>query len=364
MGLTLPGHTEGIKFFITPQWEYLAKPRSWLNAAVQIFYSLGASWGGVITLSSFNKFHNNTYIDSLVISIANSLTSIFAGFVIFSYLGFMSHELKRDVSKVVSQGMAGFYRLPEAITLLPVPTLWAILFFLMLLSLALDTHFASTEAVVTAIVDLLPERLRKHKMMVLLAYCIVGYLFGLICTTEAGPYWANLIDQSSASFAILLFAFLECVSISWIYGFRRFRNDIRSMIGDKMVDHPTFWGWIFQWSFVTPFILAIVMLVNFINWSDPTYNGPYPIWARGIGWMISSSTLMWIPIFIIYRLTSNSGSITERFQKALMPEETWGPIRTEDRQHAWETHEKHGTTMGGRKNLADHSTEMEAFTKA
>lgn len=55
----------------------------------------------------------------------------------------------------------------------------------------------------------------------------------------------------------------------------------------------------------------IVMLVNFINWSDPTYNGPYPLWARGIGWMISSSTLMWIPIFIIYRLTSNSGSITE-----------------------------------------------------
>lgn len=47
-----------------------------------------------------------------------------------------------------------------------------------------------------------------------------------------------------------------------------------------------------------------------------------------------------------------------------MPEETWGPIRTEDRQHAWETHEKHGTTMGGRKSLADYPTEMEAFTKA
>ncbi|WAR07675.1 SC6A9-like protein [Mya arenaria] len=31
----------------------------WLEAAVQVFYSLGPTWGGVITMASFNKFTNN-----------------------------------------------------------------------------------------------------------------------------------------------------------------------------------------------------------------------------------------------------------------------------------------------------------------
>ena len=31
----------------------------WQDAAVQVFYSLGPAWGGVITMASFNKFDHN-----------------------------------------------------------------------------------------------------------------------------------------------------------------------------------------------------------------------------------------------------------------------------------------------------------------
>ena len=29
-----------------------------MEAAIQVFYSLGPAWGGVITMASFNKFHH------------------------------------------------------------------------------------------------------------------------------------------------------------------------------------------------------------------------------------------------------------------------------------------------------------------
>lgn len=33
----------------------------WGDAALQIFYSVGMAWGGVITMASYNRFNNNAY---------------------------------------------------------------------------------------------------------------------------------------------------------------------------------------------------------------------------------------------------------------------------------------------------------------
>ena len=42
-----------------------------------------------MNLSTYNNFENNTQRDAVIISICNSLTSVYAGFVVFAILGFM-----------------------------------------------------------------------------------------------------------------------------------------------------------------------------------------------------------------------------------------------------------------------------------
>lgn len=42
--------------------------------------------------------------DSLIVSFSNCLTSFFAGFVIFSYLGFLATEYNQPVEDVVDSG--------------------------------------------------------------------------------------------------------------------------------------------------------------------------------------------------------------------------------------------------------------------
>lgn len=76
----------------------------WKDAATQIFFSLSVAWGGLVALSSYNKFHNNCYSDAIFVCVTNCLTSVFAGFAIFSILGHMAFKAGKKVSEVVDSG--------------------------------------------------------------------------------------------------------------------------------------------------------------------------------------------------------------------------------------------------------------------
>jgi SNF family Na+-dependent transporter len=56
---SIAGAIDGIEFYMVPDWSRLSDIKVWEGAAVQIFFSLSVAGGGLITLSSYNKFSNN-----------------------------------------------------------------------------------------------------------------------------------------------------------------------------------------------------------------------------------------------------------------------------------------------------------------
>ncbi|GFU47434.1 sodium-dependent dopamine transporter [Trichonephila clavipes] len=139
-GCTLPGAAEGIKFYLTPDFSALADANVWVDAATQVFFSLGPGFGVLLAFASYNKFHNNVYRDALLTSAVNSATSFLSGFVIFSVLGYMAHKAHVEVKDVATEGPGlVFIVYPEAIATMPGSSFWSIMFFLMLLTLGLDS---------------------------------------------------------------------------------------------------------------------------------------------------------------------------------------------------------------------------------
>ncbi|CAF3969028.1 unnamed protein product [Rotaria sp. Silwood1] len=223
-GWMLPGMSNGIYFYMKPDVSRLRETRVWNDAANQIFFILSVTYGGLITLSSYNKFNQSTLGNTLVVSIANVITSIFAGFVMFAYLGYLAHITGQNVKDVVSEGPGlAFIVYPYAVTTLPVAPLWSILFFFMLILLGLDSVFASIETVVVTITDQI-QILRRYNALVTFIVCTVMFGLGLLLCTNAGFYWLTLLDNFTGSYAAFIIGLLECICIAYVYGLLIFRD--------------------------------------------------------------------------------------------------------------------------------------------
>ncbi|XP_019488782.1 PREDICTED: sodium- and chloride-dependent neutral and basic amino acid transporter B(0+) [Hipposideros armiger] len=307
-GATLEGASKGISYYIGAQSNFtkLQEAEVWKDAATQIFYSLSVAWGGLVALSSYNKFNNNCFSDAIVVCLTNCLTSVFAGFAIFSILGHMAHISGKEVSQVVKSGFdLAFIAYPEALAQLPGAPFWSVLFFFMLLTLGLDSQFASIETITTTIQDLFPKVMKRMRVPITLGCCLVLFLLGLVCVTQAGIYWVNLIDHFCAGWGILIAAILEIIGIIWIYG-----GAYAAEISLLILNCHT----------------RAILIWSLVKFQRPVYAGiPYPNWGVALGWCMIIFCIIWIPIMAIIKIIQAKGNIFQRIVSCCRPASNWGP---------------------------------------
>ncbi|XP_077984741.1 sodium- and chloride-dependent glycine transporter 1-like [Glandiceps talaboti] len=341
-GVTLPGSSEGIKFYMSADWEILKSARVWKDAAAQIFFSLSAANGGLHVVASYNKFHNNVYLDAAIIPLLNCGTSIFAGFAIFSILGFMAYETGQEVSEVVDSGIGlTFIAYPEALSRLPISPLWAILFFIMLITLGLGSLIVMVETVVTSLFDefeILRTKLKSCRWVLPLAICIFFFALGLIHVSDAGIYWLALQDNYAAGISMLILGLAELLVVTYIYGFRTLLRDVRSMVGDRS---QIYWTMMyitaFAPMFLAPFVLTFVLVYFIIDYTPMTLGSyEYPYWADPVvAWlmaMTASSAMVFYGIF--HLIFKEEGSFVARLRNSVRPRKDWGPLLAEHRKEA------------------------------
>uniref|UniRef100_A0A3P9JV59 Transporter n=1 Tax=Oryzias latipes TaxID=8090 RepID=A0A3P9JV59_ORYLA len=350
-GFTLHGALNGVKYMFTPKMEQLANPVTWINAATQIFFSLGLGFGSLIAFASYNQYHNNFQRQAIVVSFINSGTSIFAAIITFAIYGFkatVNYEnclertrvlllntfslaedsislnnvlvvmdrlnatypqqfaelssrledcsLESELDTAVEGAGLAFIVYSEAIKNMPLSQLWSVLYFFMLLLLGMGSMLGNITAIITP--------LRDYKITsCITGVCVFCLLLGLGFTTPSGNYWFTMFNDYGATFSLLLIVLIEVITVSYIYGIRRFEKDIEDMLG-----HRPNWYWKIMWVVVSPLLLIslfVFYIVTYIQGGTPTYQA----WDKDVGKSVQMEYPVFGQVFIGLLLVSSVSCI-------------------------------------------------------
>ncbi|XP_074652223.1 sodium- and chloride-dependent GABA transporter 2-like [Tubulanus polymorphus] len=331
-GALLEGSLDGVIFYLKPDFSKLLDPGVWYDAGTQTFYSYAIGYGALTALGSYNKFNNNVYRQCILVAIINCSTSLYAGFAVFCALGFMAKQQGVPIQDVASSGPGlVFIAYPKSIGAMSVPQLWAVLFFIMILLLGMSSEFACCEGFVTTMSDFFPKLLRKspNREIFTAVYFFASFLVGLSMITNGGMYVFQMFDYYSVSgFCLLWVCFFEVAAIAWVYGAKRFYDNIQMMIGYRM--NPWF---LICWMGLAPALMGGIFLFSAVKFKVLTYNHTYvyPEWAQAIGISLALISMIQIPLFLVYKLIRTPGSLRQRFATLIKPKLKAHQLRAQDK---------------------------------
>ncbi|EDV26056.1 uncharacterized protein TRIADDRAFT_37600 [Trichoplax adhaerens] len=325
-GFTLHGFENGLLHLVTPQFEKLRDPLVWLDAATQIFYSLGVGFGSLIAFASYNPIKNKCGRDAVCVSLVNCCTSLFAAVVVFSVLGHMA-TTKYDacISSVnATMGMEAalnkckiadyldsvgsgpglvFIVFADIIAGFSPPQFWSIIFYFMLLTLGIDSIFGAMETILTTLTDSAYFKKIRKEVLAGTGICFCLFLFGFIFTQRSGLYFVEVFDAVSLPIPLLVIALAEVSGILFVYGPKRLCNDIEYMTGDQ----PNLY-WKACWFIITPLSIVVIIIATIIQlaqstlmysqWSKETASGaslPYPGWLTAFMFCVILLPILAIP---------------------------------------------------------------------
>ena len=272
---TLDGAIIGITEYLTPDFSALFDTEVWIAAVSQVFFSLSVAFGVMIAYSSYNKKDSDINKNAFTVGIADTVIAIIAGFVVFGTLGFMAEQQGVAFDEVVASGPGlAFVAFPQALSLMPFATLFSVLFFITLFTLAIDSAFSLVEAVNTSIKD----KTKMKKQHIALIVCVLGFLAGIIYTTNAGLYLLDVVDHFVTSVSLIVIGILECIAVGWIFGAEKMRAYINKVSDFKI---GTWWSTTIM--YIIPISLAIILALHLKAEFVENYGG-YPDWVILIGW--------------------------------------------------------------------------------
>ena len=269
--------------------EKLQSAGMWSEACAQIFFTLSICIGVMVSYASYNPKEAPLISNGFAVSLCNSSFSFFAGFAVFSTIGYLVGLDSPVSNKVSSIGLA-FVAYPAAIETMPGSNFWTLLLAVTLFTLGIDSAFAMVEGTVTVVQDSKIGK-KMSKIVIAASLCGIGAIFSTVFCFNWGFTFFDIIDHYLNVYLVLLMGILQSVAIGWYFcqdkALARSKPAALTLIlmyyglmlplawacyfgfpDDSWVGLPVIWGWNVLAFVISACLAVFVSGISFLEWYE------------------------------------------------------------------------------------------------
>jgi NSS family neurotransmitter:Na+ symporter len=258
MGAPDPAHPEwtvwnGMGFLWNPDLSRLTEAKVWLAATGQILFTLSVGMGCVLTYASYMKRKQDVVVAGASSASTNTFAEVILGGslvipVAFAFLG------PQEILAVAQSGTfnLGFVTMPLMLGQMPMATLLAFVWFLLLFLAGLTSSVSMLQTGMAFLEDEFGWS-RQKTLWVMGAFSFVACqpaIFGLSHgVVDEMDFWAG-------TFGLVVFALVEVILFAWVFGMDKAWEELH--LGAKF-HLPLIFKFVIKW--VTPPFLIVILVV-------------------------------------------------------------------------------------------------------
>lgn len=253
--MTLPGGMEGIKYLLVPDFSKLTMEVV-LDALGQVFFSLSLGMGCMITYGSYLGKDTDIPESGFIIPLIDTGVALLAGLAVLPAVFAFGFEPAGGPGLI-------FITFPAVFAQMPMGSLFAVMFFFLVLFAALSSSISLLEVVVSYTVD----ELKMNRKVSTIVTAFVIFLLGVPASLSLGP-WSHItlikgkgifdtLDFIASNICLPLGGLLLCIFVGWIWGTD---NAIKEITNNGKIEFKLAGFWSFLVKYVGPIAILIVFI--------------------------------------------------------------------------------------------------------
>jgi NSS family neurotransmitter:Na+ symporter len=263
LGTPDPSHPEmsvgvGMRFMWNPDFSRLGSSTVWLAAAGQIFFTLSLGQGVIATYASYLRENDDVTLNGLTTSSTNEFAEVILGgtIAIPAAVAFFGVQMTRQIaSSPTGTFDIAFQSMPVIFQKLPLGHIFGAMWFLLLFIAGITSAVAMSQPAIAFLEDELKWSRKKAVNLVILVLgltalmVVLFFRFGFLDELD---FWAGTLG-------LVVFAFLEVIIFSWIFGVKKGWQEMHRGADIKV---PGVFSFILK--YITPvYLLALLMAWTF-----------------------------------------------------------------------------------------------------
>lgn len=274
---------DGINFLWTPQFDSLANPKVWMAAAGQIFFTLSVGMGTIHCYAAYLKSKDDVALNSVSAGFMNEFVEVVLGsaVVIPIAAGYLGLDW---VLENASFGMA-FQTMPYLFQ--QWGTVLAALAGLFWFGLLFFAGITSSLAMGTPWMGFMRDEFDWGKNKAAWSFGALALLMGLPTVFFYNQGVFDEYDYWAGTVSLVVFALLETIVFSWIFGIDKGWREINEGADIKI---PNIYKFIIK--YITPTLLLIVFLGALFTPLNNDWSGNLHSLFTGNGWALDNSSIV------------------------------------------------------------------------